>query len=868
MMVDEHLKEKYIAHLDGMIKLGLSECERTSGSGELNMLAQKYLRHYEHTRRYFTQREGNLPAAFAALSRRGRLELMTTSATHGFLPLVHMKECRRAQIEVGLNFFQEIFGHRAAGFWLPECAYDEGLDVLLKDAGVKYFIVDTHGIMASNPVPVNGIYGPVRCRSGVAAFGRDPESSRQVWERREGYPGHPDYREFYRDIAYDLDIDYIGPFLPGGAIRVDTGYKYYRITGGGGDKELYNPAAAAKRAEMHARDFVARRALQLSQASAGMERMPLVLSPYDAELFGHWWYEGPLWIEQVFRLAGHGGVKAITPGDYLSLHPDSQVVEMPMSTWGEGGYGYVWLNPKNDWIYKHQHFAESKMNDLADRAGSGGGVDKRALSQAGRELLLAQSSDWAFIIKEGTTVEYATRRVTGHLKNFMALAGQIESGSVDTDFLIRLESENTIFPNLDPGIFASLKVTPGIFREANLRVAMLSWEYPPRTVGGLGRHVYDLSRSLSGLGVEVHVFTCPAQDRPPYEVDEAGVHVYRVAEGDLKTGNFLEWLAKLNLGMVRLAWERGLGEGYFTLVHAHDWLVFDAAREIMNKGGIPLVSTIHATEYGRNRGIVTDFQRKIHGIESELVAISQQVICCSNYMAREVGRLFGGGRGGIRVIPNGVNVKNLIPLEEAGDEMAGGPVIAFLGRLVPEKGVQVLIEALPEIRGRHPGVKLAVAGKGPYEDQLKRLAMEKGVQDCVDFIGFVDDRGRNRLLARAAVAVFPSIYEPFGIVALEAMAAGTPVVVSETGGLSEIISHGIDGLKVPPGNPGILARYVADLLAHPARAQRLSRNAYRKVQGRYSWDQIASETAGTYLEVISRAAAASAKKNQRGSVLY
>lgn len=864
MMVDEHLKEKYLGYLDRMIKLGLSECERTSGSSKLNSLAQKYLRHLEKTRGYFTQWGGSLPPAFKSLSDRGRLELLTTSATHGFLPLIHMKECRRAQIEVGLDSFEKVFGQRPTGFWLPECAYEEGLDVLLRDAGVRYFIVDTHGILAAVPEPVHGIYGPVRCRSGVAAFARDPESSRQVWERREGYPGHPDYREFYRDIAYDLDIDYIGPFLPGGTTRVDTGFKYYKITGGGGDKELYDPAAAEKRAEMHARDFVARRALQLRQASSGMDRMPLVLSPYDAELFGHWWYEGPLWIEHVFRLAGNGGVKAITPGDYLSLHPSSQMVEMPMSSWGEGGFGYVWLNPKNDWIYKHQHFAEAKMNDMADRHGADGGMVQRALKQAGRELLLAQSSDWAFILKEGTTVEYATKRVSGHLKSFMALAGQIEAGSVDADLLSSLENENNLFPDLNPGIFASYKVCPGIFKEAGLKVAMLSWEYPPCTVGGLGRHVFDLSRSLSGLGVEVHVFTCPAQDRPHYEVDEAGVHVYRVEERNLKTSNFLEWLDRLNEGMVRLAWERGLGEGCFSLVHAHDWLVFNAAGEIREKGGIPLVSTIHATEYGRNRGIVTDFQRKIHGIESELVSLSHQVICCSNYMAREVGRLFGGGKGGIRVIPNGVNVKNLIPGGEAGAQ-SGGPVIAFLGRLVPEKGVQALIEALPAIREHHPQVELAVAGRGPYEEGLKRLAWEKGVEDCVNFIGFVDDEGRNSLLARAAVAVFPSIYEPFGIVALEAMAAGTPVVVSETGGLSEIISHGIDGLKAPPGNSGLLARYVIDLLSHPDRARRLSRNAYRKVLGRYSWDQIASDTARTYIDVTGRAAG---RKNLRNTVLY
>lgn len=234
---------------------------------------------------------------------------------------------------------------------------------------------------------------------------------------------------------------------------------------------------------------------------------------------------------------------------------------------------------------------------------------------------------------------------------------------------------------------------------------------------------------------------------------------------------------------------------------------------------------------------------------------SSRVICCSNYMAREVGKLFGGGSGGIKVIPNGVDARSLRVGSGTAPESPkgpGGPVIAFLGRLVPEKGVQVIIEALPMIRESHPGAVLAVAGRGPFEEELKKLASQHGVADHVIFIGFVDDTGRNRLLAQASVAVFPSIYEPFGIVALEAMAAGTPVLVSDTGGLAEIISHGIDGLKVPPGRPDQLARYVVELLDHPALAQRLGRKAHRKVVSRYDWSRIAYETAGIYMDVTGK----------------
>ncbi|MFZ5647244.1 MAG: 1,4-alpha-glucan branching protein domain-containing protein [Bacillota bacterium] len=852
MMVDDYLKEKYLQYLDRMISLGIAECERTAGNMDFNNLSLKYLRHLEDVRSFFIGCGGDLTLKFRGLWAGGRLELITTSATHGFLPLIHSREARKAQIDVGIGCFEKIFGQVPPGFWLPECGYDSGVDRLLRDAGIKYFIVDTHGLLSARPEPVYGIYGPVQTRSGIAVFGRDPKSSRQVWERRAGYPGHPDYREFYRDIAYDLDEDYLRPYLPGGNLRVDTGFKYYRITGYEENKEVYKPEAAFRRAEIHAMDFVLSRALQLREAAVRMERPPLVTAPYDAELFGHWWYEGPIWLENVLGLCGDGsGVKTLTPGDYLNIYPENQLAELPMSSWGEGGYSYVWLNPKNDWIYKHQHVAEERITEMANVLGAAGDLQRRALNQAGRELLLAQSSDWAFILKEGTTEGYALGRVTGHLANFDRLAHHIESGEIDEEFLFYLESVNNIFPHLEYSVFSSVKVSPGLLGHQRLRVIMLTWEYPPRTVGGLGRHVHDLSRALSDLGLEVHVFTCPARGKPDYEVDDKGVHVHRVSEKELQSADFLEWLSLLNRGMVRLAGEKGLYKGFFHVVHAHDWLVREAAGIMAEKAGLPLVATIHATEYGRNRGIVTELQKRIHNTEQELVAMADRVICCSDYMSREVNRLFGEVRGGIKIIPNGVDagslaVKTGINLRE---KPYGGSRIMFLGRLVPEKGVQVLIEALPAIMGKYPGTVLTVAGRGPYERELKDLAGRQGVDGNINFIGFVNDEGRNRLLAESSVAVFPSIYEPFGIVALEAMAAGIPVVVSDTGGLSEIICHGIDGIKAPPGRADILARYIIELLDHPEQAGKLVKNAYKKVLGHYNWKQIAYDTAMVYLEV-------------------
>ncbi|GBF34473.1 glycogen branching enzyme [Desulfocucumis palustris] len=853
MLTDNLLQQRYLAYIDKMIGLGKKECHRNSGDPIFLPLAELYLRRAEGVRDFFLQYQGDLTLPFKKLMLEGRVELITTCATHGYLPLIKRPEARRAQIHNGVEIFNNIFGKTPPGFWLPECGYIQGVDELLKEYGVAYFFVDTHGILGAGPRPEYGIYAPLHCRSGVAAFGRDPESSRQVWERRIGYPGHPDYREFYRDIGYDLDMDYLKPSLPGG-IRVDTGFKYYRITGDGADKKPYAPRLAETRAAEHAAHFLQARLRQFETASVFMEdRLPLVVSPYDAELFGHWWYEGPVWLENLCRQSASGeGMEMITPGDYLGLYPENQEAELPMSSWGEEGYSFVWLNPENDWIYRHQHRAEAKMTELADLYPGATGPAERALNQAGRELLLAQSSDWAFILKQKTTVQYAASRVKMHLANFNKLVEQIEALGIDEQQLIGLERRNNIFPSIDYRVFGYNRVCPEIFRDKLKRVLLLSWEYPPRTVGGLSRHVYDLSGALASLGLEVHVLTCPAAETPLYQF-ERGVHVHRVNPDELPASEFLEWLQQLNAGMVGIAEEIGLGRGYFDLIHAHDWLVRDAAETMASGTDIPLVVTIHATEYGRNRGLFSDLQKSINSIENSLVNRADRVICCSSYMAREVSQLFGAGPDKIRVIANGVNMENLVI--DRGQAIRCNPEgkgnIIFLGRLVPEKGLQILLEAFPLILREIPEACLLVAGRGPYEEELKQKARDLGIDHRVKFVGFVDDTGRNRILAGADLAVFPSIYEPFGIVALEAMAAGVPMIVSDTGGLGEIIEHGVEGYKVPPGRADLLASFACELLINEELARKFSLRAMKKVLTRYDWKHIAYETGRVYLEALA-----------------
>ena len=860
MLTDPLLQRRYLHYLDVMIRLGESECRRTAGDAELHALARLYRDKFINTRQAFVEKyNGNLVPAFAALQAAGRLELITTCATHGYLPLMRTREAMRAQIGTAVEYFELLFRRPPAGLWLPECGYTAGVDEILKEFGLNYFFVDTHGLLHADPAPLHGVLAPAACRSGVAVFARDPESSRQVWDRQTGYPGDYHYREFYRDIAYDLDLEYLQPFLPGGDIRVDTGYKYYRITGPGPKKEIYRPEAAVRRVEEHAANFLFNRRQQIAYHAPRMPVPPLVVAPYDAELFGHWWYEGPLWIDRLCRKISdeQDNVRMITPGRYLQRHGQLPVVDLPMSSWGEGGYSLVWLNPENDWVYRHLHRAEGRLVDLADLHTGATGIARRALNQAARELMLAQSSDWAFIIKAGTAVRYAEKRIKEHIYRFNRLADQIEANEIEGEFLASLEQADNIFPGLDFHIYSRHH---GKYREERFsdryRLLILTWEYPPATVGGLSRHVYDLSRALARDDNEVHVLTCSFAGEPDYVCRE-GVHVHRLAPEQLTAGDFLTWVGQMNRGMIGLAGRVIEQWGRPDLVHAHDWMVGEAGLYLRDRYGLPLVATIHATEYGRNHGIYTDLQRHIHLKEAQLTGEACAVICCSNYMAGEVTALFGLPEGKVRVIPNGVDPEklavgrsralNCTDLEERGPL----PTVVFLGRLVPEKGVQVLLQAFPDVLARVPEARLIVAGRGPYRDYLSGLARELGLEERVAFIGFVDDLGRNRLLEKARVAVFPSLYEPFGIVALEAMAARVPVVVADTGGLQDIVEHGVDGFKVPPGNAGMLGHYIAELLANPVLAGEMCRQAWRKVITRYDWHYIAGETGEVYNYAVS-----------------
>jgi 1,4-alpha-glucan branching enzyme len=464
MLQDQLLRERYLRYLDRSIALAGREIDRHRDDEIRRGLAEFYQRHFWESRDSFLRWNADLISVFRRMREDGCLELMASAATHGLLPLLQESPAAvRAQVLLGCDSYRETFQADPAGFWLPECAYYPGLENVMQEANLRWFILDAHGLMFGEPRPRRAIYAPCYTPAGPAAFARDRDSSRQVWSAAEGYPGDPAYREFYRDIGFELPTDYICPESAGGP-RKFTGIKYHRITDRHGEKELYDPAKAARVAEGHASHFLEVRRQQLNELRA-LDFDPIVVAPFDAELFGHWWFEGPQFLEAFIRKAAHGqqnlrltsreqygheDFQLSTPTAFLANHPTQQTVSPAASSWGENGHLGVWLDQTNSWIYPHLQVAAERMTNIARaNVSNDDTLVDRLLKQLERELLLAQASDWAFLIKTGTAKHYATKRVTDHLLRFNRLYEEFVSGNINEGFLANCEWRDNLFPNLD-----------------------------------------------------------------------------------------------------------------------------------------------------------------------------------------------------------------------------------------------------------------------------------------------------------------------------------------------------------------------------------------------------------------------------------
>jgi len=459
MISDPLLSARLISHLDSLVALAYAEAERTSGDPLLNPLARMYLERFSNARHSLKESYGgSLLEPLRQLASSGHVELLTTAATHAYLPnLAPLPDAVRSQVRIGRECFKKHLGHYPEGprgLWLPECGYFDGLDRILAEEEVGYTFLSSGGLLHAIPRPSHGLYRPITTPSGVVAFGRERELSMLVWSAKSGYPANPVYRDFYRDAGFDLDAvhrrEFVEPLVsgvPGG--HTYTGLKYHRITGQTHLKEPYRLDDAMRQAEqdaVHFRDTLAARSVEL-RTEAGFD--PLFVLPFDAELFGHWWNEGPHWLEHFLRgVDRHPEIRMSLPSDLLSDAGDYQEVRPSLSSWGDGGYGLAWSDSGAEGACLALILTETRrFYALASHGGMKADTPEgRAMRQGMRELLLLQSSDWSFLSHKDTAADYSRQRLAEHAGNLKSIMRMLESGAVDETAIEKMKERAPLFP--------------------------------------------------------------------------------------------------------------------------------------------------------------------------------------------------------------------------------------------------------------------------------------------------------------------------------------------------------------------------------------------------------------------------------------
>ena len=465
MLTDRSLLDKFSRHLHKQLELLEREKIRLQNDSEkMEVVNFYYRRQIALINTWERDCSCEIVPALKRLEQIGKINLLTCVGTHPFLPAYQNDvEAIRLQLKITVRAFEDAFGKKPRGLWLPECGYFEGLDAILAEYGFKYFFLETHGVLLAKPAPKYGVFAPIKTPAGLYCFGREQSSSMEVWSRKTGYPGHPEYREFFKDIAHEREDDYLGEYFLAAGTHIETGLKYYRITGSE-DKKVYRPWNALRLVEDHARLFVANREETVSNLLPNMDGNKVsILCPYDAELFGHWWFEGPLFIEKMFERAASSNVVEMASLED-SIVADSDVHAPIFSSWGEGGFGEVWMNDAVTFEYPLFFRMRAMMNDLKKRLphgsvrglnaaksaenarGSKAATVKRFLAQMARELVLFQASDWAFMIHNNSAADYARNRLNGHYENVCALYAEAVKAKPDMRLLKTLEQKNNLFP--------------------------------------------------------------------------------------------------------------------------------------------------------------------------------------------------------------------------------------------------------------------------------------------------------------------------------------------------------------------------------------------------------------------------------------
>lgn len=459
MLTDKMLQERFVGYLELHIELGEKEQERLCQEDNENALRtlEIYRRNLEQNLEDFENLyKRNILEGFKQLSELGYLELITTAATHCYLPAYQSNPVAvNAQIETGVMSHAYNFAAQPNGFWLPECGYYPGLEGLLKKSGINWMHLAAQAVVLANPFVKRANYAPIQCENGVYGFARDYYLTSLVWSSTNGYPCDSDYREFYRDIGYDLDLDYIRPYIHEPDVRVFTGFKYHAITGKTDQKKVYDPSKASAKVRLHAKNFlfnVRHKGVALSDI---LDVDPLYTLSFDCELFGHWWFEGVEWLENVIRECSIANDMAlITPSNYLEQGIDAEIMEPSFSSWGEGGFSSFWIdNSTNAWIYRHTFEAVRNMEELACRFPDQSSLKQRFLNQAARETLLLMASDWPFMIHNHTSRSFAEATLSSHIKNLNLVYNNMCKNAVNTEWLVKAEKRNNVFRYIDYNIF-------------------------------------------------------------------------------------------------------------------------------------------------------------------------------------------------------------------------------------------------------------------------------------------------------------------------------------------------------------------------------------------------------------------------------
>ncbi|GAB1432531.1 DUF1957 domain-containing protein [Spirochaetota bacterium] len=457
MLGDKLLQARYRNWLVSQLELAEKELERNAGDPVFVEMSKFYKSLYSKNLEDFSNLyDSNLLGALDFYFKKGRIDLMTGGATNAFMPIYRdHPEVQAAQVEAAVVFFRSVFGRSPSGFWLPQLGWYPGLEKLLSAYGLQYTVVSTRGALLGKPTPRYGSYAPVCCPNGFTAFIRDIASTEEVWSEKEGFPADPVYRDFYRDIGYDEPLEYIAPYIEHNQIRTFTGFKYWAISAKSDVKTPYIQELAQAKVKEHAALFLSNRLKQAIEAAPFMDgRPPLMVAPYDAELFGHWWFEGPKWIEEVFRQAKDiDELRFVSLSEYRRNYPDNFESVPEYSSWGDGGYGAIWLEKSNDWIYRHVFKMIERMVELAERFPNENGLRERVLNQAAREVLLSQASDWPFLLRAGKSGSFARKQIEDSVTNFNRIYEMLCANTVGTEWLTRLEKRNNIFPGINYRVF-------------------------------------------------------------------------------------------------------------------------------------------------------------------------------------------------------------------------------------------------------------------------------------------------------------------------------------------------------------------------------------------------------------------------------